>query len=95
MEICVSIDDTDISLLACNPGCIGFLWQYCYGIWRNKVYESYPQISITQKGFDKDLSLNELILLQMENQMGPNWMKSLGKCLIKSQWLGVPALCVE
>lgn len=36
----------------------------------------------TQKVFNKGLNLNELILLQMENQMGPNWMKSLGKCLI-------------
>lgn len=30
------------------------------------------KVNIIQKGFDKGLSLNELILLQMENQMGPN-----------------------
>lgn len=49
-----------------------------------------------QNVFDKGLNLNELILLQMENQMGAYWIKSRGKCLISSQWLGVPAaLCVE
>ena len=40
------------------------------------------KLNFTQKVFNNSLNLNELMLLQLENQMGFNWMKSSDKCLI-------------
>lgn len=83
VDIFVSINQNITFALQCRL-CVFMIADLFHGIWRKKSMRKgmnhILKQNIRQKVLEKGFNLNELI--QMEIKMGPNWIKSLGMCLV-------------